>query len=348
MPIRATVQERWTATIAVKQLQRGSHPTEQSTPGFISALSTQRLSSRPVVTQPTSSRARTDTASLASSGKAEKGSTLPLPTLSSFTVAEPAGDKPVTRGKPKQELFKETEDDGLQELGSGSILTVMAVKDESPVPTVGDEMAQYQPPAQTVISKVLDLETTPDSQTLKPRPPLLTTANKTSTTPQTKIRITVSPVVTQATPQTDVLTGEKLNILELMLCENKVQLNLALTPVNMSFQYFLGELTANVPSTARVTPKQGSAAVTLPQPTATSTGSVKKQSEVAGQTLTTQSSHLKTTTQQVTTTSITTTQRGIRTSSKITDQPNKTAQLGRNRANTTLQSSRTGKKWVVL
>lgn len=224
VPIRATVQERRTATNAVQQLQRGSHPTEPSTPGFRSALSTQSLSSRPVVTQPTSSRARTDTASLSSSGKAEKGSTLPLPTLSSFTVAEPAGDKPVTRGKPKQELFKETEDDGLQELGSGSILTVTPEKDESPVPTVGDEMAQYQPPAQTVISKVLALETTPDSQTLKPRPPLLTTANKISTTPQTT-RITVSPVVTQATPRTDVLTGEKSNILELMLCENKVQSN---------------------------------------------------------------------------------------------------------------------------
>lgn len=108
--------------------------------------------------------------------------------------------------------------------------------------------------------------------------------------------------------------------------------------------HFLGGLTANAPSTARVTPKQGSAAVTLPQPTATSTGSVNKQSEAAGQTVTTQSSHTKTTTQQVTTTSITTTQKGVRMSSKIPHQPNKTAQLGRNTTNTTLQSSRTGKK----
>lgn len=235
MPIRATAQERLTATNAVQQLQRGSHPTEQSTPGFISALSTQSLSSRPVVTQRTSSRARTDTASLASSGKAEKGSTLPLPTLSSFAVSETGGDKPVTGGKPNQDSFKETEDDGLQEMGSGTILTVMAVKDESPVPTAGDEMAQYQPPAQTVISKVSDLETRSDSQTLKPRPPLPTTANKIPTTAQTQIRVTLSPVVAQASPRTDVLTGEKLNILELMLCENKVQLKSTLTPANMSF-----------------------------------------------------------------------------------------------------------------
>lgn len=103
---------------------------------------------------------------------------------------------------------------------------------------------------------------------------------------------------------------------------------------------FLGELTANAPSTARVTPKQGSAAVTLPQPTATTTGS-----QTAGQPVTAQSSsHSKTTTQQVITTSITKTQEAVSTSSKTTNQPNKTAQLGRNTASTTLQSSRTGKK----
>lgn len=221
VPIRATAQDRRTATNAGQQLQRGSHPTAQSTPTFISALSTQSFSSGPVVTQPTSSRARIDTASLAFSGTfakagaAEKGSTPPRPSLSSFTVAEPAGDKPVTGGNPKQGSFKETEDDGLQELGSGSIPTVVVVKDESPVPTVGDEMAQYQPPAQTAISKVSELETPPDSQTLKPHLLLLTTATKISTTPQTEIKVTLSPVVTQVTPRTGVLTGEKIKYIRI-------------------------------------------------------------------------------------------------------------------------------------
>lgn len=122
----------------------------------------------------------------------------------------------MTAGNPEWESVKETDDDDLQELGSGSIPTVTLVKDDStvPLPTVGDEMAQYQPQAQTAISKVSDLKTPPNSQTLKPHLFLLTTANKISTTPQNEIRATLSPVVTQATPRTVLLTGEKSNILK--------------------------------------------------------------------------------------------------------------------------------------
>lgn len=114
------------------------------------------------------------------------------------------------------------------------------------------------------------------------------------------------------------------------------------------FLPFLGELTANVPST-RVPPKQDSAAVTLPQMTTDTTNSVDKESQTAGQPVTVQSdSHSSTTTQQVTTISttrtLTTTQEAVRTSSKMTNQPNKTAEQGRNTASTTVQSSRTGKK----
>lgn len=220
VPVRAT--DRLTSTNAVQQWQRVPNPSARSAPSFISALSTQSLSSGPIVTQPTSSRARTDTASLAFSrafaktDATAKGSTPPLPTLSSSTFAASAGNKPVTAGNPEWESVKETDDDDLQELGSGSIPTVTLVKDDStvPLPTVGDEMAQYQPQAQTAISKVSDLKTPPNSQTLKPHLFLLTTANKISTTPQTEIRATLSPVVTQATPRTVVLTGEKSNLLE--------------------------------------------------------------------------------------------------------------------------------------
>ncbi|XP_070766635.1 proline-rich transmembrane protein 3 [Enoplosus armatus] len=318
VPIRATIRDRLTTMNAVQQGQRMSRPTAQSTPSFISALSTQNLSNGPILTQPTASRPRTDTASLAFSrafvrrDDTTKGPTPPLPTLPSTAVAESAGDKPVTAGNPEEGSVKEAEDDDFQGLGSGSSPTVTLVKEESPVPlaTVGDEMAQYRPQAQTAISEVSDVKAPPtDSQTVKPHLSALTTASKISLTPQTETRATLSPVVTQTTPRTAVLTGE---------------------------------LTANTPSTVhQVTPKQDSAAVTLQQHTTTTTA-INKQSQV-----TVQSSSLSnTTTQQVTTTStasiLTTTQEAVRTSSKITNQPNKTAQLQRDTAGPTLQSSRTG------
>lgn len=221
VPIRATARERLTTMNTVQQGQIFPRPTAQSPPSFISALSTQNLSSGPIVTQPTASRPRTDTASLAliralTKGDATtKGFTQPLPTLSSSAVAQSAGDKPVKAGDPEEESVKETEDDDLQGLGSGYIPTVMLVKEESPVslPTVGDEMAQYQPDAQTAIADVTDANAPPtDGQTLKPDLFVLTTVSKTSTT--SKTGATLSPVVTQTTPQTEVVPGEKSNILE--------------------------------------------------------------------------------------------------------------------------------------
>ncbi|XP_033484729.2 uncharacterized protein LOC117258205 isoform X1 [Epinephelus lanceolatus] len=310
VPIRATVRDRLTTTNAMQQGQRVPRPTAQSTPSFISALSTHNLSSGPLLIQPTASRPRTDMASLAFSrafakGDATtKGSTPPLPTLPSVAVAESAGDTPVTAGNPEEGSVKEAEDDDLQ--GSGSSQTVMPVEEESSVPqaTLGDEMAQYQPQAQTAISKVSGVSTPPpDSKTVKPQLFLLTTAGKVTTTPQTETRATLSPEVTQATPRTVVLTGN---------------------------------LTENTPSTVRDTPKQDS--VTLPPPTTTTTGSVDKQPQTAGQ-------PANATTQQVTTTSTTTrsaTKEAVRISSRPTNEPNRTAQLGRKTASTTVQSSRTG------
>ncbi|XP_020485187.2 proline-rich transmembrane protein 3 [Labrus bergylta] len=312
VPVRATARDRVTTTAAVTQGQRTSRPPAQSSSSFISALSTQNLSRGPVLTQPTASRPRTDMASLAMSTSLAKGdvptkgSPPPLPTLPSSAVLESAGVKPVTAENPQRESVKDNEEDDLLELGSGSSPTV---EKESPVPapTDADEMAQYRPHTQTAISKVSDVKIPPtDSHSAKPRLFGLTTASKISTTPQTETRATLSPVVTQATPRTVVLTGE---------------------------------LTASTPSTARDTPKRESSEETSPQTANDTTGSVDKPTQTAGQPVTA-------TTQQSTTTSttmkLTTTQEAEITSAKKTNQPNKTAQHGRNTASTTIQLSRAG------
>lgn len=221
VPIRATVRDRLTTKNAVQQGQTMPRPSPQSTPSFISALTTQNLSSGPILTEPTATRPRTDTASLAfSRAFAEgddptKGSTLPLTTLPSSAVADFAGNEPTAAGKSEKVSVKETDDDDVQGMGSGSAPTVMLLKEELPAPTMGDVMAQYQPQAQTAISKSSDVKTPPeDSQTLKPHLFVLTTAKETSTTPQTETRATLPTVVRQATPGTVVETGKKKKILE--------------------------------------------------------------------------------------------------------------------------------------
>ncbi|XP_029362576.1 proline-rich transmembrane protein 3 [Echeneis naucrates] len=312
VPVRATARDRLTNTNAVQQGQRMTRPTAQSAPSFISTVSMKNLSSRPVLTQPTASRPRTDTASLVFSrafGKGEattKGSlytTLHLLTLSSAAVAEPAGGKAVTAGKTEEESVKESEDGYSQGLGSGSTPTA---EEELPVPlpTFADEMAQYRPQAQTAISKPSDVKTPrTDSQTIEPQLFALTEASKISTTKQTE-RATPSPVVTQATARS-VLTGE---------------------------------LTVYTPPKERVPPKQDSAVMT------TTTGSTDKQPQASELPLTNQtqkSSPSNTTTPRVTTAS-TTTQEAVKTSSKASNQPNNTAKEGRNTANTTAQTSKPG------
>ncbi|XP_068585858.1 proline-rich transmembrane protein 3 [Cebidichthys violaceus] len=205
VPIRATVRDRQTTTNAADQGSRAPRLTAQATPPFIAALSTQNLSSGPTSAQPTASRPRTDTASLASRAFVKgddttKGSTPPPPTLPSAAVAESAGDEPVTAGQPEEGSLRETEDDDLLEFGSGSIPTVTPVNEESHVP-------QYQ--AQTAISKVPDVETAaPDDRTTKPHPLVLTTAGNISTTPQAETRAPPSPVETRAPPRTVASTGK--------------------------------------------------------------------------------------------------------------------------------------------
>lgn len=220
MPIRTTVQDR--LANSVQQWQKGPGPTAQYTPSFKSVVPTQNGNREAIVTQPTSSRARTDTASLAFSRafpKADatsKGSTPPLPTLSSSAVAESADYEPVTTGSQEEESVKQSDDDDLQEVGSGSLPTGTLAEDDSPGPlsTVGDEMAQYQPPAQTVISEVTDVKTSPDT--------LLTTASQISTTsPRSAI---LSRVVTQTTPRTVVSTGKNSTALQPLLYDSKLRL----------------------------------------------------------------------------------------------------------------------------
>ena len=105
-----------------------------------------------------------------------------------------------------------TEDRDLQGLGSGRTPTALLIQEESPgpLPTISDEMAQYRPQAQTMMSKIKDTEPTPlEDQTVKPHLFVLTTNSTTSTTLQPETRATLSPVVTQKSPQTEELTGKK-------------------------------------------------------------------------------------------------------------------------------------------
>lgn len=225
VPIRVTVQDRLTTTNTVEQRERLHPSVTQFNRPLQSALPTQN-SSGLIVTQPTASRPRTDTASLAFSRAFRKGdattksSTPPPLALDSAEVAEPAGDKTVAESNPKEEAIKEKQGVDSQGLGSGIAPTVMFVKEESPDPlsTVDDEMAQYRPQAQTAVSKVSDVKTPPlDSQTVKPHLFVLTTTSTTSTTSTTvaseKVMTPLSSVVTQQTLKTVQLKGEKSKML---------------------------------------------------------------------------------------------------------------------------------------
>lgn len=192
VPIRPTVKDKLTNT--GQQGQRRPHPTAQSAPSFISVLSTHNLSSGPLITQPPSSRARTDTARLAFRGHlakvdpTSKGSIPPQPALPSSALME----------NPEEEAAN----DVLQDLGSGDFPTM----DETPVHL--PHLAQYQPPAQTTISMVSDLKPPTENQTLRPHLFPLTPANKISASPSAEVRATAPPVAAQTTPYPVHLSGK--------------------------------------------------------------------------------------------------------------------------------------------
>ncbi|XP_029912685.1 proline-rich transmembrane protein 3 [Myripristis murdjan] len=324
VPVRVTIRDRLTTTNKVLQRQRMSRPTVQSPASFISTLSTHNLSSGPILTQPTSSRPRTDMASLAllsTAAKREaptKGSTLPPPTLPPISVIDS------TSKEPEQGPVIQKEVGDWQDSGSGSTPTVFPVEVESHVPraTFSNEMAQFRPQAQTAISEgvafqMADVKTMPtDSQTVKPGPFTLTASNRIATTLPPNTRATLSPVVTQATARTVPLTGE---------------------------------LTANTPATDKITPKQYSTTVTLPAPRTNTPGSTNNKPLTAVLAVTAQSlttSQQNTTKQGGTPTTIpsilTTAQEAERTSSATTSQTTKRAQPEKPKTSTTIRSTQAG------
>lgn len=325
MPIRVTGRSRSTIANAVDVEQSMSHTSPQFSTSFTSALSTQNLSKGPIITQPTASRPRTDTASLAwSRAFTKKDTTTKAPSLStaSFTaIPKLEANKQATVSNPEEETIKETDNDDSQGSGSGGTTTAMLVKEKSPspLPTGGDEMAQYRPPAQTVISQVSDVKSPSlESQTVNPRLliPTPTSTNSTiAATPETKAKTTV---VTEEKPQIKVITGE---------------------------------LAADTPPTDKGHLKQDSAAVTSPQPASNTTPSSDKllrtdQQPVASPSQ--RSSQVNTTTPRTTTTSTaggpTTTLTTVKASSKNTPTLSKTAQTGQ--PTTSADLSRTGSSSV--
>lgn len=100
---------------------------------------------------------------------------------------------------------------------------------------------------------------------------------------------------------------------------------------------YLGGPTIKSPSTTKVTPERDSSAVTSSATKDTKTGQV-----VAAK-----SDSDSKTTQQITTESITATQEASRASPRMTIQPKKTTQLGRNPASATVESSGTGKTLIM-
>lgn len=211
VPIRATVRDRLTSANSVHQWQEGPSPTVHSTSSFKSVASRQNSSSAVTGTQPTSPRARTDTASLALSkafGKAlaaAKNSTPSPPTLSPSTAANSAGVEPVTTGNTAEEPVKQGDgDDDLQPVGSGNFPSVTLVEeDDSPAPlsTLGG-MAQYQPPVLTVTSNVTDVKASQDAVPM--------TTGKISTSSLSAKSAILSRAVTQTTPQISVVSTGKI------------------------------------------------------------------------------------------------------------------------------------------
>lgn len=205
VPVRPTVKDKLTNT--GQRGQRGPRPTPQSSPSFISALSTHNLSSGPLITRPPSSRARTDTAHLVNRWHLAKVD----PTSKGFTTPQPTLFLSVVSENIEKEAIRDARDDVLQDLGSGNIPTV----DENPVnlPAVRDELAQYKPPLQTTVSMILDLKPPAENQTLRPHLFLFTLVNEISTTPSVEVRAIAPPVAAETQPTAVISSGKHLLIL---------------------------------------------------------------------------------------------------------------------------------------
>ncbi|KAM9751542.1 uncharacterized protein ACNS7B_008374 isoform 1-T1 [Menidia menidia] len=318
VPIKVRLQDTLTTTNAVEQERRITHPATQFNPSFVSRLPTQHLSGGGTGTQPTASRSRTDTARLLASSASTRDPAVKvqlLPTLPS--TADETAD--VEAGSPAEELDKVTKDVDSQGPGSNRTHAAVLVQKEppGPLPTVGDELAQYRPQEQTMISTLTDAKPTgPDSETTKTYPFVLTTSKTTSTTattPQPRTSATPSPIGTQKYPQ---------------------------------IEEFPGQVSSKNPSTDRVYAMQDSAAVTTAKPTSDAAGYPDKQPQTAGQPATNHSLHPSTSTPQATQTSTTgeptRTKEADGTTSKAATQSSKPAKLGKLNASTTEPSASTG------
>ncbi|XP_023812453.1 proline-rich transmembrane protein 3 [Oryzias latipes] len=250
VPIRVTMQDRLTTMNAVEQGQRITSETTHFSPSFTMTSSAENPISETVVTEPTSSRPRTDTARLAFKQALRRGEAAtkhpyqPLNVRSSTTVGD---DGLGTAGNSDKGSVGDSEDGDTQGLGSG---TVALKKDDllPPLPTRGNEMAQYQLQAQTMMSKVSDVK----PLTSESHMAVLTTAitSSTASTGQHPGKRIPQPLnTTQQIPQTVGLPGK---------------------------------VASNNPSAEGVGPNQGAAALTSLQPTSPS---ANQQPQTAGQLL---------------------------------------------------------------
>lgn len=204
VPVRVTARDKLTTTNMVEQEEMSDHPMTRFDPFPIFAISTQSPSRARATVQPTASRSRTDTASLAfgrdlsKREDAKKG--LTLSTLPS--VGESADEKKA-KGNPADGPDNETEDVDSQGLGSGTTPAEVSVQQESPrrAPTAGDEMAQYRPQAQTMTSNAGDGINPP----VEPQTALTTTSAVSTTQPERNAPL--PSVTTQTTLETLELTG---------------------------------------------------------------------------------------------------------------------------------------------
>ncbi|XP_036068680.1 proline-rich transmembrane protein 3 isoform X2 [Oryzias melastigma] len=137
VPIRVTIQDRLTTINAVDQGQRITPETTHFSPSLTMTSSAENPIKETVVTEPTSSRPRTDTARLAFKQAFRRGEVAtknpnePLNVRSSTTVGETANDGLGTAGNSEKGSVGDSEDGDTQGLGSG---TVASKKDDLPPP----------------------------------------------------------------------------------------------------------------------------------------------------------------------------------------------------------------------
>ncbi|RVE70711.1 hypothetical protein OJAV_G00067250 [Oryzias javanicus] len=137
VPIRVTLRDRLTTMNAVDQGQRITPETTHFSPSLTMTSSVENPIGETAVTEPTSSRPRTDTARLAFKQAFRRGEVAtknpnePLNVRSSTTVGETADDGLGTAGNSDKGTVGDSEDGDTQGLGSGA---VASKKDDLPPP----------------------------------------------------------------------------------------------------------------------------------------------------------------------------------------------------------------------